>query len=184
MVIEDNEPAAKWLALISQALNKPREQSSRDDSSDPNSGSKQSKDSKSTSGLLFFQKPSLKVLSKNYRVDSALVKTCNCACEQSGVRRRARELREFIQRIESTDEDCPVTKFAGSDQRNQMNYCLISSKQMVGIFLSVWVRSELVQHIGHLRVATLGRGIMGCLGNKVRHRLQTRCRPPIKARLV
>ncbi|KAG1342394.1 type I inositol polyphosphate 5-phosphatase 5 [Cocos nucifera] len=166
LVIEDNEPAAKWLALISQALNKPRDQSPRDDSSDLNTGSKQSKDSKSTNGLLFFQKPSLKVLSKNYRVDSALVKTCNCATEPSGVRRRARELRELIQRIESTDEDSPMTKFAGSDQRNQMNYCLISSKQMVGIFLSVWVRSELVQHIGHLRVATLGRGIMGWLGNK------------------
>ncbi|XP_026665499.2 type I inositol polyphosphate 5-phosphatase 5-like [Phoenix dactylifera] len=166
LVIEDNEPAAKWLALISQALNKPQDQSSRDDSSDPNTGSKQSKDSKSTSGLPFFQKPSLKVLSKNYRVDSALVKTCNCGSEPSSVRRRARELREFVQRIESTDEDSPITKFAGSDQQNQMNYCLISSKQMVGIFLSVWVRSELVQHIGHLRVATLGRGIMGCLGNK------------------
>jgi hypothetical protein len=38
---------------------------------------------------------------------------------------------------------------------------------MVGIFLSVWVRKELVPHIGHLRVDSVGRGIMGLLGNKV-----------------
>jgi hypothetical protein len=46
-------------------------------------------------------------------------------------------------------------------------YNLIARKQMVGIFLSVWVRKELVPHIGHLRVDSVGRGIMGRLGNKV-----------------
>jgi hypothetical protein len=47
-----------------------------------------------------------------------------------------------------------------------MSYCLIGSKQMVGLFLSVWVKRELVEHIGHLRVDCVGRGIMGWLGNK------------------
>ncbi|KAK1295373.1 Type I inositol 1,4,5-trisphosphate 5-phosphatase CVP2 [Acorus calamus] len=37
---------------------------------------------------------------------------------------------------------------------------------MVGIFVTIWVRRELVQHIGHLRISCVGRGIMGCLGNK------------------
>jgi hypothetical protein len=46
-------------------------------------------------------------------------------------------------------------------------YSLISSKQMVGIFLTIWTKKELVPHIGHLRVDSVGRGIMGCLGNKV-----------------
>ncbi|XP_072980107.1 type I inositol polyphosphate 5-phosphatase 5 isoform X1 [Typha angustifolia] len=168
LVIEDNEPAAKWLSLIYQSLNKPRDQSWKDDSSESNNGSKNNnKDSKSASSGLFFQKPSLKVLSKNFRADNQLVKTCNCNSESSSVRRRARELREFMYRVESTtDEDSSVVNFTGQDLRNNMNYCLISSKQMVGLFLSVWVRSELVQHIGHLRVASVGRGIMGCLGNK------------------
>ncbi|URE16440.1 endonuclease exonuclease phosphatase family domain containing protein [Musa troglodytarum] len=79
LVMEDNEPAAKWLALISQALNEPRDE---------------------------------------------------------------------------------------VDDSNVSIYYKESSKQMVGIFLAVWVRSELVQHIGHLRMASVGRGIMGCLGNK------------------
>jgi hypothetical protein len=39
---------------------------------------------------------------------------------------------------------------------------------MVGIFVMVWAKKELVQHIGHLRTSCIGRGIMGYLGNKVR----------------
>ncbi|URE30893.1 endonuclease exonuclease phosphatase family domain containing protein, partial [Musa troglodytarum] len=96
LVIEDNEPAAKWLALISQAINKPGKYSPED----------------------------------------------------------------------SDSKDSATPQFACSEAKSNMNYCLVASKQMVGIFLSVWVRRELVQHVGHLRVATIGRGIMGCLGNK------------------
>ncbi|CAN1258582.1 Type I inositol polyphosphate 5-phosphatase 10 [Linum perenne] len=48
----------------------------------------------------------------------------------------------------------------------QMRYSLIVGKQMVGIFLTVWMKKELVQHVGHLRVSYISRGIMGCLGNK------------------
>ena len=51
----------------------------------------------------------------------------------------------------------------------QMNYCLAASKQMVGIFLSVWVRSDLMHHVRNLKVSCVGRGLMGYLGNKVRH---------------
>ncbi|KAJ1289567.1 hypothetical protein BS78_02G174800 [Paspalum vaginatum] len=42
----------------------------------------------------------------------------------------------------------------------------IRSKQMVGIFTSVWVRSNLGPFIHHLDVSCIGSGIMGCLGNK------------------
>ena len=44
--------------------------------------------------------------------------------------------------------------------------CIVS-KHMVGIFISVWIRSDLVQHIRHTSVSCIGCGIMGCLGNKV-----------------
>ncbi|KAL6655632.1 hypothetical protein ACP70R_006458 [Stipagrostis hirtigluma subsp. patula] len=42
----------------------------------------------------------------------------------------------------------------------------IRSKQMVGIFISIWVRSNLRPFISHLDVSCIGSGIMGCLGNK------------------
>ncbi|PON35196.1 Deoxyribonuclease I [Parasponia andersonii] len=44
--------------------------------------------------------------------------------------------------------------------------CIIS-KQMVGILISVWVRTSLRPFITHPSVSCVGCGIMGCLGNKV-----------------
>lgn len=46
-------------------------------------------------------------------------------------------------------------------------YCLLASKQMVGIFLTVWVRSDLRGCCKNLKVSCVGRGLMGYLGNKV-----------------
>ncbi|KAK2986654.1 hypothetical protein RJ640_010110, partial [Escallonia rubra] len=43
--------------------------------------------------------------------------------------------------------------------------CLVS-KQMVGIFISVWVCSDLRPYVRNPSVSCVGCGIMGCLGNK------------------
>ncbi|CAK7326863.1 unnamed protein product [Dovyalis caffra] len=43
--------------------------------------------------------------------------------------------------------------------------CVIS-KQMVGILISVWIRSDLRPYVRHPSVSCVGCGIMGCLGNK------------------
>ncbi|KAL6535291.1 Type IV inositol polyphosphate 5-phosphatase 7 [Orobanche minor] len=45
-------------------------------------------------------------------------------------------------------------------------YSLVARKQMVGIFLTVWVRSELREHVRNIKVSCVGRGLMGYLGNK------------------
>ncbi|XP_062118139.1 type I inositol polyphosphate 5-phosphatase 8 [Humulus lupulus] len=45
-------------------------------------------------------------------------------------------------------------------------YRLAASKQMVGIFLCVWVRSDLCSLISNLKVSCVGTGLMGYLGNK------------------
>ncbi|KAG8066956.1 hypothetical protein GUJ93_ZPchr0005g15751 [Zizania palustris] len=45
-------------------------------------------------------------------------------------------------------------------------YRLAASKQMVGIFLCVWVWADLMPCITGLRVSCVGRGIMGYMGNK------------------
>jgi hypothetical protein len=39
-------------------------------------------------------------------------------------------------------------------------------KQMVGIYLSIWVRRALLRQIRGVQVTTIGTGIMGYLGNK------------------
>ncbi|XP_064971862.1 type IV inositol polyphosphate 5-phosphatase 7-like isoform X5 [Musa acuminata AAA Group] len=54
-----------------------------------------------------------------------------------------------------------------SSSHTGSRYCLVASKQMVGIFLTIWVRSEIRGDVQNLKVSCVGRGLMGCLGNKV-----------------
>ncbi|PWA46135.1 type IV inositol polyphosphate 5-phosphatase 7 [Artemisia annua] len=54
----------------------------------------------------------------------------------------------------------------GSRTNGNSSYCLVASKQMVGVFLTVWVRSELREHVSNIKVSCVGRGLMGYLGNK------------------
>lgn len=78
---------------------------------------------------------------------------------------------------ESDDEtDSPVNmqsfgeSFAMEETNNQnghSRYCLAASKQMVGIFLTVWVKNDLRDDVRDMKVSCVGRGLMGYLGNKV-----------------
>ncbi|GAB4841560.1 hypothetical protein Ancab_022274 [Ancistrocladus abbreviatus] len=51
-------------------------------------------------------------------------------------------------------------------QRGQSRYCLVASKQMVGIFLTIWVGSDLRDDVRNFKVSCVGRGLIGYLGNK------------------
>ncbi|KAE8037878.1 hypothetical protein FH972_010431 [Carpinus fangiana] len=166
LVIEDNEPAAKWLALINQSLNKSCDLASRG-----------LRSSASLAGSLFFSKHSLKKVSKTFRAESRRrLKTCNCTPELE--RKQSKDLCFRYQQSHISEENFPLEEdddvsngfdtgeMSISSSTDQMNYSLIASKQMVGIFVTVWVRKELVQHVGHLRISCISRGIMGCLRNK------------------
>lgn len=149
LVIEDNEPASKWLALISNALNKPYHE----------------KESKCGNNSNLFRKNCLKALNKNLRGDCDLFKACNCSSD-SGRRTKLRDpCADPLNYCDSSSDDCISTTEISLPTR--LGYQLIASKQMVGLFLSIWARRDLVRNIGHLRVSCLGRGIMGYLGNKV-----------------
>ncbi|KAH7667789.1 DNase I-like protein [Dioscorea alata] len=56
--------------------------------------------------------------------------------------------------------------FLDGNESANLEYVLTASKQMVGLFMCVWVRSGLVPHVRELRVSRVGRGIMGYMGNK------------------
>ncbi|XP_076901486.1 type I inositol polyphosphate 5-phosphatase 8-like [Bidens hawaiensis] len=45
-------------------------------------------------------------------------------------------------------------------------FSLVASKQMVGIFLCIFIRDDFRHHVSDLKVSCVGRGIMGYLGNK------------------
>ncbi|KAF3680037.1 putative protease Do-like 9-like [Capsicum annuum] len=49
---------------------------------------------------------------------------------------------------------------------NSTQFECIISKQMVGIFITIWVRSPLLPYISHTSVSCVGCGIFGYLGNK------------------
>lgn len=46
-------------------------------------------------------------------------------------------------------------------------YVRIVSKQMVGVFITIWVRRSLRRYIHNLNVSAVGVGVMGYIGNKV-----------------
>ncbi|XP_028772853.1 type I inositol polyphosphate 5-phosphatase 2-like isoform X2 [Neltuma alba] len=48
----------------------------------------------------------------------------------------------------------------------RLKYVRIVSKQMVGIYISVWVQSCLRKHVNNLKVFPVGVGFMGYMGNK------------------
>ncbi|KAA8514777.1 hypothetical protein F0562_017956 [Nyssa sinensis] len=179
LVIEDNGPAAKWLSLISQSLNispyghKPV---LTFDTKPLTVGSQ--KPAIATGGSLFFQKTSLKTASKIFRAETTRrLKRCNCTAELErknskdscfGCQQSSAGADDLSSEEDDADEPSGfvISEITTPFSTNQMKYSLIVCKQMVGIFVTVWVRTELVQHIGHLRTCYVPRGVMGCLGNK------------------
>ncbi|XP_038997914.1 type I inositol polyphosphate 5-phosphatase 5-like [Hibiscus syriacus] len=180
LVIEDNEPAAKWLVLTNQVLNKPDydiTQPSPDCIQSLKCSQSLLKESKSPNSH-FFHKPSLKIRSKNFRAESSLLKTCNCPIESThGAKRGQKKLRDLASKQDlrplparrdgAADDDLvDLSNMPQNFSNGHMGYRLVASKQMVGIFLSIWARTELVPYIAHLRISCIGTGILGRLGNK------------------
>ncbi|KAJ7970226.1 putative Type I inositol polyphosphate 5-phosphatase [Quillaja saponaria] len=60
----------------------------------------------------------------------------------------------------------PLKEHTSVENDNSQDYECIISKQMVGVYVTVWVHSDLRQYIQHPSVSCVGCGIMGCLGNK------------------
>ncbi|XP_057446825.1 type IV inositol polyphosphate 5-phosphatase 9-like [Lotus japonicus] len=60
----------------------------------------------------------------------------------------------------------PLQKQICAEGEHEQDFQCIRSKQMVGVFITIWVQSYLLQSIRHLSVSSVGCGIMGCLGNK------------------
>lgn len=87
-------------------------------------------------------------LHKNHRISFELTKSS------------ARPRVSFSDLVDDNPISCNLTP--------PRRYSLAASKQMVGIFVCVWVRDDLRKRITNLKVSCVGRGIMGYLGNKVR----------------
>ncbi|KAI3775901.1 hypothetical protein L1987_45659 [Smallanthus sonchifolius] len=183
LAIEDNGSAAKWLSLISQSLNK----SANIDycplkRTNTNSYSFERKYSGSSS--VFMQRTSLKSASRAFRSESRRrLKSCNCTITEPERKSYGRDSCFACQKSKSNGFDDPsssedddslnnsgvvadVSTAAPRGKNQHLRYSLIKSKQMVGIFVTIWIKKELVPYIGHLRTSCISRGILGYLGNK------------------
>lgn len=56
----------------------------------------------------------------------------------------------------------------GSQQELNGCYTLLASQKMVGVFISIWIKKEILKkyYISSVKVCSVGCGIMGYLGNK------------------
>nr|XP_043621289.1 type IV inositol polyphosphate 5-phosphatase 7-like [Erigeron canadensis] len=177
---EDNGPAKKWLALIRRTLNS-LPGSSGDSNLALNSNCEELKTGKSTA---FMNRQSFQSLSRSMRISKS-----DRVLTQPKLERRYstsdrmvfwNQANDYEQNLGYSDEDDgpenlpdsiyePETPFCGSlsgKQRKNSRYCLVASKQMVGIYLTIWVKSELRDDVRDMKVSCVGRGLMGYLGNK------------------
>lgn len=84
------------------------------------------------------------------------------------------DLLPTVDSMKTTKEDLEefTETFSGPEVTSVMprtirtKYVRIVSKQMVGLFVTVWVRQTLRNHIHNLKVSPVGVGLMGYMGNK------------------
>ncbi|KAJ8749504.1 hypothetical protein K2173_025699 [Erythroxylum novogranatense] len=189
---EDNGPAKKWLALIRKTLNSLPGTSCSCHTASPVhnplveshadfEGSTRQKTSS------FFHSCSFQSLSHSMRIDSDLLMPQPrldqrfSICDRVMIGHRQSYYDPHFKWSSSDDENGPgvspcATYFSPIDycrsfpmeerKRGKSRYCLVASKQMVGIFLTVWVRCDLRGFVHNMKVSCVGRGLMGYLGNK------------------
>ncbi|PIN19476.1 Inositol polyphosphate 5-phosphatase [Handroanthus impetiginosus] len=193
---EDNGPARKWLALIRRTLNSlpGTSCSCRTPSPVPDPIVELDDDfegSNREKGSSFFHRRSFQSLSHSMRMMEN-----DISMQQPRLDRRFSVCDRVIYGNRPSDCYDPNVRWDGSsDDENGLNdspyarhspisynlcippedrdrhpgqsrYCLVASKQMVGIFLTIWIKSDLRDAVRNLKVSCVGRGLMGYLGNK------------------
>lgn len=182
---EDNGPARKWQALIRKTLNNLPPGGgvfpAPDELYDDLDGSNRENDSS------FFPRHSVQAVSHSMRMMGGGISTAQpkldrrlSVCDRVIYGHRPSDCYDPNSRWDasSDDEDVPSDSFCSQyyngsvsiedrdKQPGQSRYCLVASKQMVGILLTVWIKTDLRDAVRNLKVSCVGRGLMGYLGNK------------------
>lgn len=192
---EDNGPARKWLALIRKTLNSLPGTSGGCHTPSPipdpivelDADFEGSTRQKASS---LFHRRSFQSLSRSMRLDNDMaipqpqLDRRFSVCDRVMFGHRPSDY-DLNFRYGSSDDDngpgdSPVATYYSpvsysgplpmedrERQSGHSRYCLVASKQMVGIFLTIWVKSDLRDDVRNMKVSCVGRGLMGYLGNKV-----------------
>lgn len=195
MGTEDNIPARKWLALIRETLNNLPGSSGncRTPSPVPDPIVELDDDFEGLNrekGSSFFHRRSFQALSHSMRVvenDNLMsqprLDRRFSVCDRAiyGYRPSDYDENPNYGRWDCSSDDenglsdsyctysSPIASLEERERHDpgQSKYCLVASKQMVGIFLTVWIKRDLRDAVRNLKVSCVGRGLMGYLGNKV-----------------
>nr|XP_033515079.1 type I inositol polyphosphate 5-phosphatase 8-like isoform X2 [Nicotiana tomentosiformis] len=151
---EDSGPAAKWLSLIRQALNN----NTNTPDLSPNYNNTPNSERKSSS-------PSFHDLHQQQSNLKPRISFSDLIKLENELEREDWERLLSMNDNGSPSPNCMSNRY-NSSSLEQNSYCLAASKQMVGLFLCIWTRTDLYRHISNLKVSCVGRGIMGYLGNK------------------
>ncbi|PWA76943.1 endonuclease/exonuclease/phosphatase [Artemisia annua] len=186
---EDNGPAKKWLALIRKTLNTlpitSNEFHAPSTIPNPlvelNSDFDASVNQKASSFHSLGQ--SMRMTKSELTMQDPKIEPRYSVCDQAMFGNRPSD---YDQSVWSSDEDSGPHDSFNSTKDTQIpycgsfsmeerdkhlestnsKYCLVASKQMVGIYLTVWVKSDLRDDVHNMKVSCVGRGLMGYLGNK------------------
>ncbi|EPS59755.1 hypothetical protein M569_15050, partial [Genlisea aurea] len=149
---EDNAPARKWLRLIRRTLNGlPGGGGGGGGHCDPIA---ELEDGFETSSDLFRR--------RSFQSSSRSDRTQLQPERRHSVCDRAAD--SWLEVDDDHNHDCGHGSFSSVDGKSK--FCMVASKQMVGIFLTVWIKADLKNAVGNLKVSCVGRGLMGYLGNK------------------
>ncbi|GKB10262.1 type I inositol polyphosphate 5-phosphatase 4, partial [Tanacetum coccineum] len=186
---EDNGPAKKWLALIQKTLNTLPITSNGFHalSTIPNPIVELNSDfdgSVNQKVSSFSLSQSMRISKSELAMQHPKLEPRYSVCDQAMFGNRPSD---YDQSVWSSDEDSGPHDSFNSTKDTQIpycgsfsleerdkhlestnsKYCLVASKQMVGIYLTVWVKSDLRDDVHNMKVSCVGRGLMGYLGNKV-----------------
>ncbi|CAN6304099.1 unnamed protein product [Urochloa humidicola] len=191
LLTEDNGPAKKWVSIVRRTLNNIDQQGSgvynyHTPSPAPDPIVELNVDFERSSrrqrNSSFFHRHSFQSFNRSSRIDMmdphSLVDRRFSVCDRISFGSRPSDVDTSMRcggssDDENIDEESPSGIFFppmpygyGGPLCTDSRYCLVASKQMVGIFLMVWVRSDIREHVNNLKVSCVGRGLMGYLGNK------------------
>ncbi|KAI3783043.1 hypothetical protein L2E82_13105 [Cichorium intybus] len=173
---EDNGPAKKWVALIRKTLNS-HPGTNSDPISEQDSDLEGSERERNPSFLNGPSSCSMRIMKSDMANSQPRLTRGYSVCD-SGHNQLIDYDPNLGWDVGSTDEDnepddnspesihYPQKSYCGGKQPGNSRYCLVASKQMVGIYLTVWVKGDLTDDVRNMKVSCVGRGLMGYLGNK------------------
>lgn len=146
---EDEGPAAKWLSLIGETLN-----SNKINQELPQNCMYTTEPKSPSSPTAPQQQANLK--------QRASFSDLLALEDERGIE----DFENLLNLNLNSGEESSRSRHCKSNNQSRQRFRLAASKQMVGIFLCVWIRDDLCNHISNLKVSRVGRGILGYLGNK------------------